>query len=682
MAKQVDFIRMQHKVSTVAGEKPTIPPNDDHTTTGGGAWIVTDIYQREIFVNLPDGKAYTRDSTGILEFNVADGVFSGLTASNGTSGLKFTVEVGTFYLEGRFYSHSQTIDEITIGAGDPTNPRFDIIVIDSTNVATVVAGTPAADPVLPALPAKKVLVDVIFVPVNQAAGSANSKPLGASKFFDTQRTVIPVWVTGLVTIKNSYVTNNDILYRCDISNVAGSSFVVDKDTNNFWKEVGSGGGSTSEWQFSVITETNTPPSHVAGNRYLVGAAPTGAWTGETEKIAESDGTNWTFTTPTDGMTLKVDDEDTSGTELVLRHYEGTHPAGSWITHTVAQKDIWDANTIVKADVDNTPIALTVGASTFVGRRSTGSIVAMTPAQSAVELAAEMTLSYILTNGGSTGSNPIIISDNNVIKAANGGVEFNPRIGAVNDTYAISTDAGLLAESFIWGNPTIMQMARGAFGLEVLADQAGSGSSVRGIQIRDNQVNPAVSQDLPMSAIIIGSQDSRIEAGVVNTVILGGNDIVANANGAAYINNLAYYDVANAKRMLIRKPLAGITVDREIYYPDRDGVLSLMGWDEITGTAKTVIVDEGYMANNASLVTFTLPATAAELTRFRIVGKGAGGWKIAQLAGQQILDGSSSTTVGTGGKIDSTDDAAAIELICTVADTKWTVISSEGAYVLT
>lgn len=62
---------------------------------------------------------------------------------------------------------------------------------------------------------------------------------------------------------------------------------------------------------------------------------------------------------------------------------------------------FDANTILKADTDNTPIALTVGASTVVGRRSTGAIVAM----SYVNLVADLEAVGLDANelGGQTGS---------------------------------------------------------------------------------------------------------------------------------------------------------------------------------------------------------------------------------------------------------------------------------------
>lgn len=44
------------------------------------------------------------------------------------------------------------------------------------------------------------------------------------------------------------------------------------------------------------------------------------------------------------------------------------------------KALYDANTILAADTDNTPIALTLGASQVLGRKATGGIVAMTMAE--------------------------------------------------------------------------------------------------------------------------------------------------------------------------------------------------------------------------------------------------------------------------------------------------------------
>ncbi len=103
----------------------------------------------------------------------------------------------------------------------------------------------------------------------------------------------------------------------------------------------------------------------------------------------------------------------------------------------------------------------------------------------------------------------------------------------------------------------------------------------------------------------------------------------------------------------------------------------MTWNEVTGTTQAADVDNGYIANNAALVTVTLPTTAAVGSVVRIAGKGAGGWKLAQNASENIRFGSTITTTGTGGYLESTDDFDAVEVLCIVADTNWVVVSSIG-----
>ena len=101
------------------------------------------------------------------------------------------------------------------------------------------------------------------------------------------------------------------------------------------------------------------------------------------------------------------------------------------------------------------------------------------------------------------------------------------------------------------------------------------------------------------------------------------------------------------------------------------------WNEETGTSATMAVDNGYIANNAALVTLTLPTTAAVGKVVRVTGKGAGGWKIAQNASEIIHFGNKDTTTGTGGSLASSDTNDAVEVLCLIADTEWAVISSIG-----
>lgn len=101
------------------------------------------------------------------------------------------------------------------------------------------------------------------------------------------------------------------------------------------------------------------------------------------------------------------------------------------------------------------------------------------------------------------------------------------------------------------------------------------------------------------------------------------------------------------------------------------------WNEVTGTSQAAAVNNGYIANNASLVTITLPDTAAVGSIVRIAGKGAGGWRLAQNASESINFGSSVTTTGAGGYLEFTNQYDAVEVLCIVADTTWVVLSSVG-----
>lgn len=98
------------------------------------------------------------------------------------------------------------------------------------------------------------------------------------------------------------------------------------------------------------------------------------------------------------------------------------------------------------------------------------------------------------------------------------------------------------------------------------------------------------------------------------------------------------------------------------------------WTEVSGTSQQMAVDNAYVANNAGLVTFTLPDTASVGDTVIVQGKGAGGWLIAQNAGESIHLGSSTTTVGVGGSLASTNRYDSIELVCITADTEWATVT--------
>lgn len=111
-------------------------------------------------------------------------------------------------------------------------------------------------------------------------------------------------------------------------------------------------------------------------------------------------------------------------------------------------------------------------------------------------------------------------------------------------------------------------------------------------------------------------------------------------------------------------------------------LAGIGWTAVTGTSQAMTADSGYVANNAGLVTLTLPTTAAFGTLIYVQGLGSGGWSIAQNASQSIKVGSASTTVGVGGSLSSTNQFDSICLLCVVANLEWTALGAPQSSGLT
>lgn len=98
---------------------------------------------------------------------------------------------------------------------------------------------------------------------------------------------------------------------------------------------------------------------------------------------------------------------------------------------------------------------------------------------------------------------------------------------------------------------------------------------------------------------------------------------------------------------------------------------------VSGTSQSLASNRVYIPHNTSLTTFTLPTTATEGQLFQIVGEGSGGWRISQNASQQIVGVNVATTSGTTGYVQSTNANCTITIRCTVANSKFTITSSQG-----
>lgn len=107
------------------------------------------------------------------------------------------------------------------------------------------------------------------------------------------------------------------------------------------------------------------------------------------------------------------------------------------------------------------------------------------------------------------------------------------------------------------------------------------------------------------------------------------------------------------------------------------------WNEIVVVGPTqMVINNGYVSNNGAAVQLLLPLTSVFGSILRIVGKGAGGWLITQNAGQSIVLEGDSTTAGVAGTLGSSASRDTVELLCTTADTVWTIIDGNGNYIFT
>ena len=127
-----------------------------------------------------------------------------------------------------------------------------------------------------------------------------------------------------------YVIDDNATYQLTYN--YNSTSITDNLNWKVFTSGSSGGGTSSEWEKSVLSIlTIQPGSPNAGDRYLVGTSsitPTGgSWSAYVGGfIADFDGniSQWQYSFPTDGLTVRVDNIDN-----VVFKYEGSYPSGEW-----------------------------------------------------------------------------------------------------------------------------------------------------------------------------------------------------------------------------------------------------------------------------------------------------------------------------------------------------------------
>lgn len=117
-------------------------------------------------------KVYPGDLAIVVAGVAGTGVVSGCAVTaQGSPDLTLAVAAGTVRV-------GQTVVDVTAGnvtitTAHATLARFDLVVVDNAGAKSVTAGTAAAVPVLPAIPASSVALAAVYVPANDTAIASN-----------------------------------------------------------------------------------------------------------------------------------------------------------------------------------------------------------------------------------------------------------------------------------------------------------------------------------------------------------------------------------------------------------------------------------------------------------------------------------------------------------------------------
>jgi hypothetical protein len=98
--------------------------------------------------------------------------------------------------------------------------------------------------------------------------------------------------------------------------------------------------------------------------------------------------------------------------------------------------------------------------------------------------------------------------------------------------------------------------------------------------------------------------------------------------------------------------------------------NVFSWVNISSAPTSPLTsNRGYFISFVGSAGLTLPTVSAFGDIIYILGRG-GSWTLSQGAGQQVIIGADSTTIGIGGRLSSTNNNDSIQLVCTQANLTW------------
>jgi hypothetical protein len=179
-----------------------------NTSTGGGGGGVESLNALTGAVTLSAGNNITLNESGndieITANFTQEGKYmiSGGITWSGT-GLTYDVSFLNYFFNG---NKTANPTQVTLAASDPTNNRFDAIVVDEAGTVTAITGTASANPEVPAIPEDQLQVTIILV----AAGSTTPTIASEEIYMDDPTTnwTFSTYTTGAATGSINFAGTN------------------------------------------------------------------------------------------------------------------------------------------------------------------------------------------------------------------------------------------------------------------------------------------------------------------------------------------------------------------------------------------------------------------------------------------------------------------------------------------
>ena len=170
VAPAADYIAM-YDASAGAHRKVLV---SDIVTSDSLAYVDS-VYVENIAPFRVDRLKYNKEGTeyDVTELPKQDGIIDGGNVI-WQSGLIFDISACAYRINGTYYSTATQSDTLT--TADVTNPRIDVLVVDTNSVVTVITGIPAASPQKPT-PDPQSQLELTFVTV-EAGATAPTPPSG------------------------------------------------------------------------------------------------------------------------------------------------------------------------------------------------------------------------------------------------------------------------------------------------------------------------------------------------------------------------------------------------------------------------------------------------------------------------------------------------------------------------